>query len=242
MARRSSGLPALSDEGKTIAVADLARSGRPRRVDELVTGGNHGRFRTTSDEKAGLADGGGDRDRDRVEPGAAPKNHVAFFDFTAAGCDVLSALDRLDDLDVIAFGSRLLDHLNRVGSLGDRRAGHDLSGFAATDAKIREASGRNLADDGELGRDVGEIVCAHREPVDRRSWKRRHVDVRRDVFPKKPPACVVEVDFFGRQRLHVLENNRKRFVNRKHSLSRHCFFNAKAPRRKGDLLFFASLR
>ncbi len=76
----------------------------------------------------------------------ALEDEIAGLDVAARAPHVLAELGRLD-LDPITVGARALDHHDRVGAVGHRRAGHDADRLARTDRDRRRAARGELADD-----------------------------------------------------------------------------------------------
>ena len=115
-------------------------------------------------------------------PRCAGESNVPRVEHSGAGLHVaprgpyvLGRFRLLDD-DVIAVDACALDHHDRVGAVGHRRAGHDANRLAGPDCDRRRPARGQLTDHTQATRRVGR---AHRVPVHARVREGRHLLGRR---------------------------------------------------------------
>ncbi len=77
--------------------------------------------------------------------------------------------------------NRVFDHDDGIGTLWNRRAGHDLHRLARADRSPERLSRAHLADDAQSAWDIG---GANRESIASRARKRRIIAVGPDLFGK----------------------------------------------------------
>jgi hypothetical protein len=169
----AAGLGDDREQHRAIGVADAPELERPAR-NEFVASGHHAdpRARMARDlrdvEACEHTDVRRGQHRPRIE------HRLVRHEIAALGADVRARLGGLFDHDDVAFRARELDHHDRVGTFGDRRACHDADGLARADWNGRRPTGGQLAHDLQPHRCAVGIGRAHGVSVHARVGERRY--------------------------------------------------------------------
>src|SRR5262249_5937036 len=131
----------LGRERNRIAVADLERAGRGRKVYDLVTCRKDRDSRHAKNRGFGDADLRGGGQLRKCQAHSFPEYGFAGALFAATRDDVLSRGERAVEPDHLAFASRVLDHDHGVRALGHGRSGHDLDAGARFNGAGRRVAG-----------------------------------------------------------------------------------------------------
>ena len=189
-------------EVERVALADLARPGRPVGGHELVAGRQHRDARSAPDEDRLGAAGGEHREVDLRDPPAARQDDLPRAQVLAAVADVLFRPRTVGGRDPPTAVERpgLLDDHDRVAACGQLRAGVDRDALAGPDRPSPGRAGARLAGDGELDlarvRVMG-VGGAHRVAVHRALLEGRQVEVAGDVRREHAPEGLRKRDVLG---------------------------------------------
>ena len=183
VARSGAGAGGLRQQHGGIAVANLSRAWRQRRLDELVSRGDHRDQRRRMQQDGGSAHRGQDAELLRPEDGTVRQDHFSLAHLPAAGKNVLPGPRRLVVYcDLVRKQAGAFDHHNRISPLGDgapvmmRVASPGLRGSRGVCPAKTSSTTRRTA------LPVGRSPAAHGIAVHHRLVEGRHIDVAGDGF------------------------------------------------------------
>ncbi len=162
-----------------VGVVDRARRQRRAGIAHLVAGRKQRHPQRAEDREFVVAEGRGEAEFGRAEPGPGGERYRARGDILARMTAVGALLDAgFEPHAAIGLGRAVLLHHDRVGTLGHRRAGEDADRLAAGDRPIERVPRCGAAGEPEHGVAVGEEVgMGEGVAID------RAVGVRRQVHP-----------------------------------------------------------
>ena len=144
-------------------------------VERIAT---RGRAKTSSPVDAERGRDGKPR---RCQHRALGKGDLASDEVAARSPDVLAWRYRLEDADAIAVARRVLDHHDRVGAVGNRRARRDAGARPGHDRVGRRRAREDRLDlaqlDSAIRRSAARVGRAYRVAIHRRPRERRHVAI-----------------------------------------------------------------
>ena len=204
--RPAAGPRDLGQQHRAVAVADLRRPRRFRRLDQLIAGRQHGDARRRDHGRGRAAHRGQQAELLRPQHRAGPQHHVAAAHFAAPRHDVPAGLQcGIVDVDAAVVGrARALDHDHRVGA-GRHRAPVMMRVACRSPTARRGVwpamtSSMTVSSPRPPGRSAG----AHGVTVHHRLVVRRHVEVAGHVLREDgAEQRRGERDGFGRQRSGV---------------------------------------
>jgi hypothetical protein len=218
--------PDLRRQREAVRVADLARAGLGRDVHELVACRYDGDPGPPVDVDLRSAHRGHQPDGRRADDLARAQDHVAEPHVLAAAPHVLTLRDRALDGGRAAGASVEfellgdLDHDDRIGALGHRRAGHDARRLAGPHCDGRVDARRDVLDHAEdRRRSLGgtrHVLGSHRVPVHRGVVERRDVDVGDDVRGQHAAERLERADALGGKRRDAREYVLLGFLDAQH--------------------------
>jgi hypothetical protein len=160
--------------------------------------------------------GGGDADVAGGQQPALLQQDVAGFEVEACGTNVGAARRTFAHHDMIAFDRGVLLDDDRVRAGGQGAAGKDAHGLAGADLSVVGAAGRRLSDDAQTGRDLRDVVGAHRIAVHGGDGGRRLGDAGGDVVGEDAAERAQEPNLLAAERMKGGDDARAGFGDRQH--------------------------
>ena len=164
---------------RRIGVVDVVHAFRSTRRDHLVAG--HDDAHLGFADRRDLIDAQRRQHTDILRPQspACGKHSHAAPDVLADAADVLARPEGHRRLDPVRRVADILRRDHRIGTVGQRRAGHDAHRLAGLHTALECLSGERAADHAECKRVVvagaDGFFAVHRVPVHRGAIERRHV-------------------------------------------------------------------
>ncbi len=178
----------VGGEHRAVRVSDLSRAGRLGGSDELVSRGQHGDARALHDRDRRLTGRAQQTDVDGPDPVAGFEHGLAQRHVLAAESDVRLLGDGLEHPHLIrrqALGA--LDDDDGIRPRGNGGSRHDAHGLPLSHLDRRDLAGRDVLDDGEIGRAARNVRGPNRVAVHGGTVERRQVGIGPHGFGEHSP-------------------------------------------------------